>query len=232
VLDNGASPCLSTPYCRLPLSLATPVEHCVAAPSPSPLDPQEAIRRRAEACQAVVDNAVNQRLEVQEFLDGLKLAGATSAEAEDYGRQYVQRMEGARAFDINHHPARDTTPEDLDDEQREAFRQDREVRTRDAAAQGDEMLWRKWHGRYSNRNFAGFNQPNSLSTPPVTSSRNSLLFSEKENRPLPRCSLPRSYKPRLTSKPFRHPPSTIPISVLPGDSDAFTRLMSMESLMG
>ena len=98
-----------------------------AAPSPSPLDSQEAIRRRAEACQAVVDNAVNQRLEVQEFLDGLKLAGATSAEAEDYGRQYVQRMEGARAFDIDHHPARDTTPEDLDDEQREVFRQDREV---------------------------------------------------------------------------------------------------------
>jgi len=35
VLDNGASPCLSTPYCRLPLSLATPVEHCVHSKFPS-----------------------------------------------------------------------------------------------------------------------------------------------------------------------------------------------------
>ena len=79
---------------------------------------------------------------MQEFLDRLKLASATSAEAEDYGRQYVQRMEAARALDIDdqppsraEHAAWDLTPEDLDDEHREAFRRDREVQTREAAAQ-------------------------------------------------------------------------------------------------
>jgi len=161
------------------------------APSPDPLDPQEVIRRCAEACQAVVDDAVKGRLEVQEFLDGLKLAGATSAEAEDYGRQYVQRMEAARALDINdqppsgaEHPARDTTPEDLDDEHREAFRQDREVQTREAAAQANEerrdavetMAWKVLESKL--RRLHPTNKP--LETTRNFESQLAALFREKE----------------------------------------------------
>jgi len=55
------------------------------APSSNPFDPQEVIRRHAEACQAVVDDVVKGRLKVQEFLAQLKLAGAMSAKAKDYG---------------------------------------------------------------------------------------------------------------------------------------------------
>jgi len=64
---------------------------------------------------------------VQEFLDGLKLAGATSAEGEDYGQQYVQWMEAARALDINDQPSWDMTPEDLGNEHQEAFCQDHKI---------------------------------------------------------------------------------------------------------
>jgi uncharacterized membrane protein len=163
-----------------------------SAPSPELLDPQEVIRRRAEACQAVVDDAINRRLEVQEFLDGLKLAGATSAEAEDYGRQYVQRMEAVRALDIDNqpplgvdHPARDTTPEDLDDEHREAFRQDREVRTREAAAQADEerrdavetMAWKVLESKL--RRLQPAKQP--LETTRNFESQLAALFREREH---------------------------------------------------
>ena len=96
----------------------------------------------------------------------------------------------------------------------------------------DGMLWKQWHRRYSNRNFTGFIQPKSLSKPLVTSSPSSLLFSKIKSKPLSHCSLLRTYKPHLTSKPFWHPLSTIPILVLRGNSDEPTRLMLMDSLMG
>ena len=165
-----------------------------ARPSPEHLDPQEVIRRRAEACQGVVDDAVNRRLEVQEFLDRLKLAGATSAEAEDYGRQYVQRMEAARALDIDdqppsraEHPARDSTPEDIDDEHREAFRRDREVQTREAAAQTAEerrdaverMAWKVLESKL--RRLQPANQP--LETTGNFESQLAVLFRERDQTP-------------------------------------------------
>jgi hypothetical protein len=99
------------------------------ATSTETLTLQEVIRQRAAACQSIVDDAVDQALEVEEFLDRLRLAGATSAEAEDYAQQYTQRME-SRPNNFAQPPlgaelnVRDATPEGLDDEQRETFRQE------------------------------------------------------------------------------------------------------------
>ena len=45
------------------------------------ITPQEAVRRRAEACQTITNDAVVHQLEAREFLEKLKLAGAMSAEA-------------------------------------------------------------------------------------------------------------------------------------------------------
>ena len=52
----------------------------------------EAVRQRAEACQRIVDEALENNQGVEEFLDSLKKAGATPGEAADYGRQLSERI--------------------------------------------------------------------------------------------------------------------------------------------
>jgi len=55
--------------------------------------PQESICRRAEMYQMVVDKAVEGRVDLENFLNRLRLTGASASEATDYGLQYAQRME-------------------------------------------------------------------------------------------------------------------------------------------
>ena len=51
----------------------------------------EAVRVRAESYQKIVDEALGNDVGVEEFLDRLKKAGASPAEAAEYGRQYSER---------------------------------------------------------------------------------------------------------------------------------------------
>jgi hypothetical protein len=101
--------------------------------------PEEAIRRRAETYQAIVDEAVGSRVEVEIFLDRLKAAGASSSEASDYGVQYAQRLEESAAG-APHPPShgedepREATPEGLDVSEQDAFRQQREAALAEARA--------------------------------------------------------------------------------------------------
>jgi len=87
----------------------------------------ELIRQRAAACQKVVDDALECRTGVEEFVEQLKGAGATPAEAADYGRQYTERLDEERggtptpATDPDL-PVREATPEGLDSAQQAAFR--------------------------------------------------------------------------------------------------------------
>jgi hypothetical protein len=54
------------------------------------ITPEEVVRQRAERCQKIVDEALGSDVGVEEFLDQLKKAGATPAEAADYGQQYSE----------------------------------------------------------------------------------------------------------------------------------------------
>lgn len=90
--------------------------------------PQEAIRRRTELYQTVVDEAVEGRVELEDFLNKLRFAGASASEATDYGLQYAQHMEvgagsAAQPCSDAQHPEHEVTPEGLDKAEQEAFRE-------------------------------------------------------------------------------------------------------------
>ena len=53
----------------------------------------ELIRRQAEACQKVVEDALENKTGVKDFLEKLREVGATPTEASDYGRQYTDQLE-------------------------------------------------------------------------------------------------------------------------------------------
>ena len=105
--------------------------------------PEELVRRRAEEFQRIVDEGLDIDVRAGDFLDSLKKAGATPAEAADYGQQYLQRK-GQRPSgsptprtdpDTG---GRETTPEGLDDNQRAVFRQARDVELANAAARASQ----------------------------------------------------------------------------------------------
>ena len=103
-------------------------------------DSGELICRRAQACQKVVDEALEKRTGVEEFIERLKGVGAIPAEATDYGRQYTDRLEQCAVATPTQAskplPAREVTPEGLDDTQRAAFCEacDRELADANAQA--------------------------------------------------------------------------------------------------
>jgi len=91
----------------------------------------EQVRLRAEGCQRIVDEALESGIGVEDFLGRLRTAGATPAEAADYTRQYTERKR--RGPSGSSTPGSDpgtqvrqATPEGLNDEQRAAFRQERD----------------------------------------------------------------------------------------------------------
>jgi len=99
----------------------------------------ERIRRRAEACQKVVEEALENRTRVGEFLEKLKGVGATPSEAADYGQQYIERLEtvesGSRTPPTDLDPGvHEGTPEGLDEVQLAAFRETRDKELAEAAA--------------------------------------------------------------------------------------------------
>jgi len=105
--------------------------------------PEEIVRQRAEEFQKVVDEALQSDVGVEEFLGRLKRAGATPAEAADYGRQYTdRRIRGASGSPTpgSDPPGglREATPEGLDDDQRTAFRAARDIELANAAARANQ----------------------------------------------------------------------------------------------
>lgn len=89
---------------------------------------EELVRRRVESFQRIVEEELDNGVRAGEFLDSLKKAGATPAEAADYGQQYLQRKAQRPSGSPTPRSdpdmgARETTPEGLDDNQRDAFRQ-------------------------------------------------------------------------------------------------------------
>jgi len=100
--------------------------------------PGELVRRRAEEFQRIVDEGLANDVRAGEFLDSLKKAGATPAEAADYGRQFLERK--AERPSGSPTPGsdpdtgrRETTPEGLDNDQRAAFQQARDAKLANAA---------------------------------------------------------------------------------------------------
>jgi len=137
----------------------------------------EPIRQRAEACQRIVDEALENRIGVEDFLNKLKSVGATPSEADDYGHQYTDRLEDNRggtptAATDSDLPPREATPEGLDDAQRSVFRDAREKELADAAERAnltrreavDAAAWkileaklrRAWNDKVPNREGKDF----------------------------------------------------------------------------
>ena len=99
----------------------------------------DSIRQWAEACQKIVDEALENRTEAVEFLEKLRNVGATPDEAEDYGHQYTDRMGENRPSTSTQESdpdayIRDATPDGLDDVQRAAFREARDKELAEATA--------------------------------------------------------------------------------------------------
>lgn len=97
------------------------------------------IRRRAETCQKIVDEALENGIEIDEFLNKLRSAGATPSEAADFGQQYTDRLEENRAGTSTQASdpqlrVREATPEGLNEIQQSAFRETRERELVEAAA--------------------------------------------------------------------------------------------------
>ena len=55
--------------------------------------PGEVIRQRAEACQKIVDEALENWIGVEDFLQKLREVSASPTEASDYGQQYTDRLD-------------------------------------------------------------------------------------------------------------------------------------------
>jgi len=101
--------------------------------------PQEVVRQQAEAFQKIVDDALEHEVGVEDFLGRLRRAGATPAEAADYGNQYSERKNRGPSgtSTIGSEPSaggQEATPEGLDDGQRLAFRTVRDAELANAAA--------------------------------------------------------------------------------------------------
>ena len=103
---------------------------------------EELIRQRAEACQKVVDEALGDRVGVEQFLAKLRGAGATPKEAADYGQQYSDRMQQDQSGSPT--PAsdpdaacREATPEGLDEPHQAAFREARDTELARCTAQAN-----------------------------------------------------------------------------------------------
>jgi len=89
--------------------------------------------------QGIVDEALENDVGVEQFLDRLKRAGANPAEAADYGQQYSERKKrgpsGSRRPRSDPAPGRrEATPEGFDDDQRTAFREVRDAELAEAVA--------------------------------------------------------------------------------------------------
>jgi len=103
----------------------------------------EAVRQRAEACQKIVDEALENNWGTEEFLNSLKKAGATPGEAADYGQQFLeQRKQGlssspTQASDLEA-GGRESTPEGLSEEQQAAFRVTRTAELAEATARASQ----------------------------------------------------------------------------------------------
>ena len=103
----------------------------------------EAVRVRAESCQKIVDEALANDVGVEEFLDHLKKAGASPAEAADYGQQYSeQKTQGPNASPTQGSDPDDlqqeTTPDGLTEEQQVTFREVRDAELTNAAARANQ----------------------------------------------------------------------------------------------
>ncbi|KAJ7262646.1 hypothetical protein B0H12DRAFT_1069112 [Mycena haematopus] len=92
-------------------------------------DDAEAIRIRAAACQKLVDQFVNEALPSNEFLQRLREAGATTAEAEDYVQQARARLDAGTQPPPSQSQSnsREGTPEGLSDEELSKFRRERDA---------------------------------------------------------------------------------------------------------
>ena len=103
----------------------------------------EAVQVRAESCQKIVDEALANDVGVEEFLDRLKKAGASPAEAADYGQQYSeQKTQGPNASPMQGSDLDDlqweTTPDGLTEEQRVTFQEVRDAELTNAAARANQ----------------------------------------------------------------------------------------------
>lgn len=90
----------------------------------------ETIRIRTAACQKLVDQCANNEISSGEFLQRLREAGASAAEAEDYVSQVQSRLsrggnQTPPRFPQDEHGSREPTPEGLSSVEADKFRSDR-----------------------------------------------------------------------------------------------------------
>lgn len=105
--------------------------------------PGEAVRLRAEAYQRIVDEALENNHGAEEFLDGLKKAGATPAEAAEYGQQFSERRKQGPSGSPTQGSdpevgGQEGTPEGLSEDQQAAFRVARTAELAEAATRASQ----------------------------------------------------------------------------------------------
>ena len=85
----------------------------------------ELIHRRAEVCQKIVEEALENKYWVEVFLEKLREVGATPTEASDYGRQNTDQLEtGSLTPGTDSGPViSESTSEHLNNDQQTSFRE-------------------------------------------------------------------------------------------------------------
>ncbi|KAG6872509.1 hypothetical protein C0993_002116 [Termitomyces sp. T159_Od127] len=94
-----------------------------ARPPDESRDAVDVVRARAEACQRLIDEAVEGRIAVPQFIQALKDMGLNAAEARDHADEVMQRIEIRNEKARNPDPpAREETlaPDDSEEHARDA----------------------------------------------------------------------------------------------------------------